>query len=121
MSRNARWSAPASRTSWCAMTARPPWLTNFARPPAEWSPADLHRDDAHRARLERLIDAVRPRYLMRGHLHRSYQRDCNFGFGPVRFTGPAADGTLQNFAVLDVASMAWGLSRRGLLGRKAWF
>ena len=91
---------------------------SFPRPPAEWNPADLRRNDAHRARLQRITDTVRPRYLMHGHLHRSYQRDCDFGFGRVQITGLAADGTLQNFAVLDVASMSWG-SRRGLLGRKA--
>jgi hypothetical protein len=93
---------------------------NFPRPPAEWSPADLRRNDAHRARLQRITDAVRPRYLLHGHLHRAYQRDCNFGFGPVQITGLAADGTLANFAVLDVASMAWEPSRRGLLGRKTF-
>jgi hypothetical protein len=92
---------------------------SFPRPPAEWSQADLRRNDAHRARLQRITAAIRPRYLMHGHLHRSYQRDCDFGFGPVQITGLAADGALQNFSVLDVASMTWGLCRRGLLDRKA--
>ena len=92
---------------------------SFPRPPAEWSKADLRRNDAHRARLQRITAAIRPRYLMHGHLHRSYQRNCDFGFGPVQITGLAADGTLRNFSVLDVASMTWGLSRRGMLGRKA--
>jgi hypothetical protein len=69
--------------------------------------------------LQRIAAAVRPRYLMHGHLHRSYQRDCDFGFGPVQVTGLAADGTLQNFSVLDVASMTWGLSRRGMRRRNA--
>jgi hypothetical protein len=87
---------------------------SFPRPPAEWNPADLRRNEAHRARLQRITDAVRPRYLMHGHLHRSYQRECNFGFGPVQITGLGADGALANFAVLDVASMAWLRSRRGM-------
>ncbi len=52
---------------------------------------------------------------MHGHLHRAYQRTCNFGYGPVHVTGLAADGSLRNFAVLDVQSLTWKLRRRGLL------
>jgi hypothetical protein len=92
---------------------------SFPRPPAEWSPADLRRNDAHRARLQRITDGIRPRYLCTA-TARAYQRDCNFGFGPVQITGLAADGTLANFAVLDVASMVWEPSRRGLLSRKTF-
>jgi hypothetical protein len=53
---------------------------------------------------------------MHGHLHRAYQRDCAFGYGPVEVTGLAADGRLRNFAVLDVAAMRWE-HRGGLFGR----
>jgi hypothetical protein len=87
----------------------------FPPPPSEWSAADLARNDAHRERLQRITDAVQPAHLMHGHLHRAYQRACDFGYGPVQVTGLAADGVLRNFAVLDVASMAWRLRRRGLL------
>jgi hypothetical protein len=52
---------------------------------------------------------------MHGHLHRAYQRTCDFGYGPVQVTGLAADGSLRNFAVLDVASITWQPRRRGLL------
>ena len=90
---------------------------SFPRPPADWNPADLRRNDAHRVRLQRITEAVRPRYLMHGHLHRAYQRDCEFDFGPVQVTGLPADGALRNFAVLDARSMTWRLHRRGLLGR----
>ncbi len=88
---------------------------DFPRPPAEWAPADLARSAAHRQRLQRIVDRVRPSYLMHGHLHRAYQRICDFGYGPVQVTGLCADGRLRNFAVLDVASMTWRLRRRGLL------
>jgi hypothetical protein len=88
---------------------------SFARPPAWWAPADLARNDAHRERLQRIADSVRPAHLMHGHLHRAYQRTCDFGYGPVQVTGLAADGLLRNFAVLDVESMTWQLRRRGLL------
>jgi hypothetical protein len=84
----------------------------FGRPPSWWAAADLARNQAHRERLQRIADLVRPRYLMHGHLHRAYQRDCDFGYGQVQVTGLAADGVLRNFAVLDTEAMAWGLRRR---------
>jgi Calcineurin-like phosphoesterase len=87
----------------------------FPRPPSWWAPADLARNNAHRERLQRIADAVRPAYLMHGHLHRAYQRTCDFGYGPVQVTGLAADGVLRNFAVLNVELMTWKLRRRGLL------
>ena len=53
---------------------------------------------------------------MHGHLHRAYQRSCDFGYGPVQVTGLDADSRLRNFAVLDVADMRWEL-REGWFGR----
>jgi len=85
----------------------------FGRPPAWWDPADLARNQSHRQRLQRIADAVRPAHLMHGHLHRAYQRRCDLGYGQVQVTGLAADGTLRNFAVLDVESMTWAPGRRG--------
>jgi hypothetical protein len=52
---------------------------------------------------------------MHGHLHRAYRRTCDFGYGPVQVTGLATDGSMRNFAVLDVTSMEW---RRG--ARASW-
>ena len=88
---------------------------SFPPPPPEWSPADLARNDAHRARLQRIVDAVRPAHLMHGHLHRAYRRTCDFGYGPVQVTGLATDGSMRNFAVLDVTSMEWAPRRPGML------
>jgi hypothetical protein len=88
----------------------------FPRPPTWWALADLARNDAHRARLQRIADAVRPSHLMHGHLHRTYQRSCDFGYGPVQVTGLAADGVMRNFAVLNAELMTWKLRQRGLLG-----
>ena len=84
---------------------------SFRPPPSQWSPTDLARNDAHRRRLQRIADAVRPAHLMHGHLHRAYQRACNFGYGPVQVTGLSADGKMANFAALDVTSMEWALRR----------
>ena len=88
----------------------------FGRPPSWWDPADLARNDAHRRRLQRITDAVQPTHLMHGHLHRAYQRGCDFGYGPVRVTGLDADDRLRNTAVLNVATMEWQL-RWGRFGR----
>ena len=68
------------------------------------------------ARVQRVVDAVQPSPIMHGHLHRAYQRSCDFGYGPVQVAGLDADGRLRNFAVLDVADMRWEL-REGWFGR----
>ena len=91
----------------------------FGRPPRWWAPADLARNHAHRQRLQQIVDSVQPAHLLHGHLHRAYQRDCDFGYGPVKVTGLAADGKLANFAVLDVATMTWPHRRRRLMVRSA--
>jgi hypothetical protein len=83
----------------------------FPAPPPDWNPADLARNDRHRQRLQRIVDAVQPSHLMHGHLHRAYQRTCDFGYGPVQVTGLGTDGSMRNFAVLDVRTMAWTLRR----------
>jgi len=80
----------------------------FPAPPASWSRADLARNAAHRQRLQEVADAVQPRWLLHGHLHRAYQRHVDMGWGPVEVTGFARDGTLYgNWAILDVAHMRW--------------
>ena len=86
----------------------------FAHPPPEWAAEDLARNDAHRRRLQRIVDSVMPAYLMHGHLHRAYQRTCDFGYGPVRVAGLDADNRLRNFAALDVTTMRWDV-------REGWF
>ena len=86
----------------------------FAHPPPEWAAEDLARNDAHRRRLQRIVDAVMPSYLMHGHLHRAYQRTCDFGYGPVKVAGLDADNRLRNFAALDVTTMHWDV-------REGWF
>jgi hypothetical protein len=79
--------------------------------PSDWNREDLARNNAHRARLQGIVDAMRPAHLMHGHLHRAYQRTCDFGYGPVQVTGLGTDGSMRNFAGLDVTSMAWTLRR----------
>jgi hypothetical protein len=81
---------------------------SFPPPPAFWDQRDIARNDAHRERLQGVVTAVRPRWLVHGHLHRAYQRICDFGYGPVEVTGLDCDGGKgQNHAVLDVRLMQW--------------
>jgi hypothetical protein len=52
--------------------------------------------------------AVRPRWLMHGHLHLSYQRQVDLGSGTIEVTGLDCDGAESgNWAILDVTSMRW--------------
>lgn len=82
----------------------------FPPPPSWWALKDLARNDAHRDRMQRITDAVRPSHLMHGHLHRAYSRICDFGYGPVSVTGLSRDGERGNWAVLDIRTMEWGTS-----------
>jgi hypothetical protein len=79
----------------------------FPPPPPFWDLRDLARSDAHRERLQRAGDAVRPSYWIHGHLHIGYQRVCDLGWGPVQVTGLDRDEAEQNYAVLDVRTMQW--------------
>ena len=80
----------------------------FPPPPPWWSQADLRRSDAHRSLLREVVLAVRPRWLMHGHLHLSYQRQVDLGGGPIEVTGLDCDGADRgNWAILDVTSMRW--------------
>src|SRR5260370_6409064 len=56
----------------------------FPRPPPEWAPADLPRNEAHRARLQRIVEAGRPSHLIHGPLRLAYQPICAVGCGPLQ-------------------------------------
>jgi hypothetical protein len=81
---------------------------SFPPPPDWWAPRDLARSDAHRERLQRIVDATRPAHIAHGHLHMAYQRCRNFGYGPVQVTGFDRDeGRGPNWAILNVETMDW--------------
>lgn len=79
----------------------------FPPPPLFWDLRDIARSDAHQERLQRVVDAVQPSYLLHGHLHIGYQRMTDFGYGPVQVTGLNRDEEQWNYAVLDVKTMEW--------------
>lgn len=81
---------------------------SFPPPPSFWDLRDLARSDRHRERLQGVVDAVRPRWVLHGHLHRSYQLTASFGYGSCEVTGLDCDGgDGPNWAVLDVRRMTW--------------
>ncbi|HXL89849.1 MAG TPA: hypothetical protein VN969_12905, partial [Streptosporangiaceae bacterium] len=46
---------------------------------ASWAAADLRRNQAHRVLMREVVLAVRPGWLMHGHLHTAYQRRVDLG------------------------------------------
>lgn len=83
-------------------------LHTFPPPPSFWDLRDQARSDQHRERLQNVVSAVQPGWLMHGHLHRAYQRIADLGYGPVEVTGlDCDDGDGPNWAVLDVKLMKW--------------
>jgi len=81
---------------------------SFPPLPPWWSAADLRRNDTHRSLLREIVLAVRPRWLMHGHLHIGYQRSIDLGGGPLEITGLDRDGAQHgNWAILEVASTRW--------------
>jgi hypothetical protein len=79
----------------------------FPPPPAFWDYRDLARLEAHRERLQRIVDAVQPRWIIHGHLHIAYSRQVDFGYGPVEVTGMNCDERPGNFSLLNVEKMEW--------------
>lgn len=81
----------------------------FPARPSWWHPDDLTRSDVHQGRLQMVVDAVQPAHLIHGHLHKSYTRTLDMGWGPIEVTGLDCDGAPSgNWAVLDVKTMGWG-------------
>lgn len=87
----------------------------YTYPPAPgwWDTADLARSLVHCERLQRLVDQVRPRHVMHGHLHDYYRLEPVMGHGPVEVTCLDRDGRAGNWQVLDVRSMEWEPGRVG--------
>jgi hypothetical protein len=62
--------------------------------PGRWADGDFHRSQAHQARLDRLVAALRPRWHLHGHLHRRYDHVSSrtpWG-GPCLVSGLANEG-----------------------------
>lgn len=82
---------------------------HLALPPPEpgWELADLARADAHRDILQDIGEATRPGFWWHGHMHVSYARTLDLGWGPVQVTGLSRNRARGNTALLDVRTMDW--------------
>lgn len=82
---------------------------HYAMPPLRpgWTLTDLAGAEAHRDKLQRIINPTRPSHVMHGHLHLGSQRVTDFGYGPVEVT--CLDEGWWQYArrILDVQSMTW--------------
>jgi Calcineurin-like phosphoesterase len=85
----------------------PSQVTLALPPPAAWWLPQIPAAEAHRERLQGILDAVEAGFLMHGHYHRWYERTVAMGHGPVRVTGLDMDGKPGNWMILDTATMAW--------------
>lgn len=79
----------------------------FGPRPAAWAVEDVLRSEAHSRLVQEVVDAVRPGYVLHGHLHRAYQRVVDMGWGEVEVTCIDCDGSNLNWAYLDTQTMAW--------------
>lgn len=77
------------------------------RTPSWFSPVDAARAHVHDTQLQSVVNAVRPRHLIHGHLHMLYQRTTEFGYGPCEVTGLHCDGEDGNYIPLDIDTMTW--------------
>lgn len=79
----------------------PPW-------PLGWDLADSARADAHRARLQRVVDAVQPRVILHGHLHMAFAKAVDMGWGtPEVVCLDRNRGQGQHWVLMDTARLQW--------------
>lgn len=65
----------------------------WSRAPKAWARADLARSDAHAARLQRVVDAVRPKQVWHGHLHQRTDVTLDMPESRCSVQGLSMDGT----------------------------
>lgn len=77
--------------------------------PSWWRDEDLVRSDAHRERLQRVVDAVRPDYLIHGHYHQGgpWWTTHSRAGGDYKVCSLDCDGKQGNWGILDVKTMKW--------------
>lgn len=82
---------------------------DFPAAPPWWDPADQARSDAHRERLQRIVDAVRPDHLVHGHVHQGgpwWKTQPRSG-GYYKVASLDCDGSGGNTGILNVRTMEW--------------
>lgn len=84
-----------------------PSIVTHSFPDFGFSHKDIFTSDEHRKLLSVIVDQVKPKYLIHGHLHRAYERSIARPWGELRVTGFDCDGTNYNWAILDTKTMEW--------------
>lgn len=78
---------------------------SLPRPPSFWDVADLARAHAHRERLQRLVDGVKPEWVFHGHYHLTHRTTQPMAHGDVHVAGLDMDDTRGNYIVWDAEEM----------------
>jgi hypothetical protein len=71
-----------------------------------WLPM-IPRAEAHRERMQRICESVKPSKIFHGHYHMPLHREMMTPWGPCEFVGLDMDGTKQNWGILDTRTMRW--------------
>lgn len=89
-----------------------PITSHIQKLQADWlSPAVLARSQAHREKLQEVVDKVKPSWLWHGHFHQFYQEDIEGPDGDITtVTGLDCDGAAleKNVDIVDVVYLATG-------------
>jgi hypothetical protein len=81
--------------------------------PRAWEPA-MPAAQAHREKMQRICEKVRPEYFFHGHYHQYRVSQVQAAWGPCRFTSLSLNGDEQNWGILDIRTMQWHLRGLGL-------
>jgi hypothetical protein len=74
--------------------------------PVAWQPM-IPAADAHRERMQRICEAVKPSWLFHGHYHQEGASVVQTAWGRCEFTALHMDGCQHNWGVLDLVTMKW--------------
>lgn len=81
---------------------------SFGQWPSGWDIADRARADAHRDRLQAIVDEVQPGWLFHGHYHRYHDQLVAMTNHVARVVGLDRDEALSgNYRVVDVEAMSF--------------
>lgn len=82
--------------------------------PDDFPQIEILRAEEHRQLLREIVGWIRPRAIWHGHYHVRHEQFVNLGYGRVKVTGLAENGTSlpENLQVIDLADLAAGLGAR---------
>lgn len=84
-----------------------PDMVNHSHPNYGFPQEDINKAKEHQKLLQKVVDEVKPEYLMHGHFHVQYTRTIDRSWGKVRVDGLDMDGTPRNWCILNIKTMEW--------------